>query len=75
MYKVHHGVKKKTRKMSQVHLVVLNIRFLLVLFGQATGIAQQVLSLNRRMALAEVGSAAQTTYNSSRFDFSPFLEG
>ena len=33
------GWEKKTRKMSQVHCVVLNIRFLLFLFGQATGIA------------------------------------
>ena len=39
VYEVHHGVKKKREKMSQVHHVVHNICFLLVPFGQATGIA------------------------------------
>ena len=38
VYEVHLGVKKKTRKMSQVHCVVCNIRFLLVPFRQAVGV-------------------------------------
>ena len=39
VYIVHLGVKKKMRKMSQVHRVVHNIHFLLVPFGQAVGVA------------------------------------